>query len=292
MRKFLLAMTAMAVALTFPAGSSPKPLCGLPDCCFAMPSRPGATATLPPEPAAKPASELEPLARHLKELAETRLQQYLPREQDRAGVLAFYRSRNFAPLWAAEGKPRAGQAAEFLAKVAADGLDPADYPMPKFDDADPAKLAANELTTTNSVLTFARHASIGRVAFSRASGAVYYDHKAPGAAEVLGRLAESTNIGVTLDAFNPQHPAYKALKAQLAAVRGGKSDGSTTTAVRRRTKTQERPGGKPSPGGRSRPKIRSSTTKPTAGRSPPPPTPSSPTSSAGVGCRTISATPM
>ena len=61
----------------------------------------------------KPASvELGPVGQQLKELTETRLQQYVPREQDRAGVLAFYRNRNFAPLWAAEGKaqPKAEQA--------------------------------------------------------------------------------------------------------------------------------------------------------------------------------------
>ena len=144
--------------------------------------------------------------------------------QDRAGVLAFYQNRNFAPLWAAEGKaqPKAAQATGFLAKVAADGLDPADYPAPKFDNADPVKLAADELTMTNSVLTFARHASIGRVAFTRVSGAVYFDHKAPDAAEILSKLADSTDVRATLDAFNPQHPAYKALKAQLAAARSGK----------------------------------------------------------------------
>jgi murein L,D-transpeptidase YcbB/YkuD len=148
----------------------------------------------------------------------------VPREQDRAGVLAFYRGRNFAPLWAAEGKaqPKTGEASGFLAKVAADGLDPADYPAPTFDNADPAKLAADELTMTNSVLTFARHASIGRVAFTRVSGAVYFDQKAPDAAEVLGKLADSADVRAALDSFNPQHPAYKALKAQLAAARSGK----------------------------------------------------------------------
>jgi murein L,D-transpeptidase YcbB/YkuD len=165
-----------------------------------------------------------PVGQQLKELAETRLQQYLPREQDRAGVLAFYRKRNFDPLWTAEGLilPKAEQAAGFLAKVGADGLDPADYPAPKFDNPDPARLGADELTMTNAVLTFARHASIGRVAFTRVSGAVYFDQKAPDAAEVLGKLADSTDVRATLDAFNPQHPTYKALKAQLAAARSGK----------------------------------------------------------------------
>jgi murein L,D-transpeptidase YcbB/YkuD len=165
-----------------------------------------------------------PVGQQLKELIESRLQQFVPREQDRAGILIFYRNRNFVPLWAPDAnvQPKAEQAAGFLAKVAADGLDSADYPTPKFDNADPAKLAADELTMTNSVLTFARHASIGRVAFTRVSGAVYFDQKAPDAAEVLSKLAESSDVRSTLDAFHPHHPAYNALKAQLAAARSGK----------------------------------------------------------------------
>ncbi len=59
------------------------------------------------------------------------------------------------------------------------------------------------------------------MAFTRVSGAVYYDQKAPNAADVLGQLAASTDVRATLDAFNPQAPGYKALKAQLAAIRSG-----------------------------------------------------------------------
>ena len=107
------------------------------------------------------------MAAQLKELVETKLSQYVPREQDRAGVLTFYKARNFAPVWIASGKPapRTEQAKAFLKGVAADGLDPADYATPGF--IDPAKLAADELALTNSVITFARHASIGRVAFTK-----------------------------------------------------------------------------------------------------------------------------
>src|SRR5206468_2747618 len=98
--------------------------------------------------------------------------------------------------------------------VAAEGLDPADYPTPAFG-TDPQKLAADELALTNSVITFARHASIGRVAFSRVSGAIYFDQKAPGSADVLGNLSGSSDVRTALDAFNPQSPQYKALKVQL-----------------------------------------------------------------------------
>ncbi len=45
-------------------------------------------------------------------------------------MLAFYRKRDFAPLWAAENKaqPKAEQASGFLVSVGTEGLDPADYP--------------------------------------------------------------------------------------------------------------------------------------------------------------------
>jgi murein L,D-transpeptidase YcbB/YkuD len=183
----------------------------------------------PTEQATKPVDDMKPaiaaedaaLADQLRDLVEGKLSQFVPKEHDRAGVLAFYRSRNYAPLWIAGGKaaPRTQQALEFLRGVEADGLDPADYPVPAFTDSNPDKLAAAELTLTNSVVTFARHASIGRTAFSRVSGAVWYDQKAPNPADVLGKLAESGDVRATLDGYNPQAPAYKALKAELAAVR-------------------------------------------------------------------------
>jgi murein L,D-transpeptidase YcbB/YkuD len=190
-----------------------------------------------PAEAAKPAEQAAPVvaapalspedaavAAQLKELLETKFSQSVPREQDRAGVLAFYKARDFAPLWIAAGKPapRADQAKSFLKGVEADGLNPADYATPAFTD--PAKLATDELALTNSVVTFSRHASIGRVAYTRVSGAVYYDRKAPNAADVLGKLTDSTDVRATLDAFNPQSQAYKALKAQLVEARSGKAE--------------------------------------------------------------------
>jgi murein L,D-transpeptidase YcbB/YkuD len=257
MHKFLLATTAAALALTFSGQANAEPakipvaattmappettttddLVFSKDADQAKPidkpadrAAPGETA----QPEAKPApamvtqslsAEDTAVADRLRDLAENKLQQYVPQAQDRAGVLAFYRARSFAPIWTASGKPapRLEQASAFLRGVAADGLDPADYPVPSFGDAAADKLAADELTLTNSIVAFARHASIGRVAFTRVSGAVYFDQKAPNAANVLTKLVESTDIRATLDAFNPQAPQYKALKAQLADVRSGKS---------------------------------------------------------------------
>ena len=246
MRKLLLATTAAALALTFATAAGAEPNKVVPTATTVAPPEttttdglvfskdanqakpidkpgsrmaPSGQAEQPTKPveAAEPAAptaaiptlsaEDAAVAAQLKELVETKFSQSVPREQDRAGVLAFYKARNFAPIWIVSGKPapRADQAKAFLKGVAADGLDPADYPAPGF--ADPAKLAADELTLTHSVITFARHASIGRVAFTRVSGAVYYDQKAPNPADVLGKLIESTDVRAMLDSFNPQAPA-------------------------------------------------------------------------------------
>ena len=108
---------------------------------------------------------------------------------------------------------------DFLHGVAADGLDPKDYPTPTFADHSPERLAADELALTNSVATFVRHASTGRVAFSRVSGSIYFDLKSPDLQQVLEKIASSHDIAATLDSFNPQQPQYKELKAALARVR-------------------------------------------------------------------------
>ena len=55
----------------------------------------------------------------------------------------FYSARDYAPLWITDGKvnERAQAAMAYLAGVDADGLDPADYPVPNFASlADPAAL--------------------------------------------------------------------------------------------------------------------------------------------------------
>src|SRR6185436_9646331 len=117
MRKFLLATTAAAVALTF----SGRVFAETDHTLFSLrrfvqdQSQKTGSQTAAGEKAAQPADQsatpASAVGQQLKELAETKLQQYVPREHDRTGVLAFYRNRNFAPLWAADGKaqPKAEQ---------------------------------------------------------------------------------------------------------------------------------------------------------------------------------------
>ena len=162
------------------------------------------------------------LAGQLRDLIETNLQRYVLRQQDRASVEAFYTKRDFAPIWIGTGRPlpRALQAVDFLHGLAADGLDPNDYPTPRFTNADPGRLAAEELVLTASIARFVRHASTGRVAFTRVSGSIYFDLTAPDLEQALEQIASGDDVGAILDAFNPQQPEYKALKAELALARG------------------------------------------------------------------------
>src|SRR5882672_7758571 len=140
----------------------------------------------------------------------------------KAPVEAFYAARNHAPIWVDNGaaNARGKAAATYLAGVSADGLDPNDYPVPSFANADAGALAESELKFTATVLTYARHAQIGRVHYSRVSADIVYDLVAPEPGAVLAKLADAKDTAAALDSFNPPHAGYKALKAKLAEARG------------------------------------------------------------------------
>jgi murein L,D-transpeptidase YcbB/YkuD len=191
-------------------------------------AQPAVTAAPQPatsETASAPAAEVpaDPVAVKLKEIITTKLSRFVDRKDDRPGVESFYAARQYAPLWTDQGALNArGQAAiKYLAGVAVDGLDASDYPAPNFKaGTDPQTLAEAELKLVDSVLTFARHAAVGRVHFSRVSADIFYNQPAPEPAKVLEKLASAGDAGQALDSYLPQHHAYKALKAKLAELRG------------------------------------------------------------------------
>jgi murein L,D-transpeptidase YcbB/YkuD len=117
----------------------------------------------------------------------------------------------------------------YLGGVAADGLDPTDYPVPNFASlADPVALAEAEINLTTSVITYAHHAQIGRVHWSRVSGDIFYDQSAPDPGDVLAAMAQAKDAGQALDAYEPHAEAYLALKTKLAEVRAGQRDSDKT----------------------------------------------------------------
>jgi len=166
-----------------------------------------------------------PVAEQMRELISSRLDRLVPGRQERAAVEAFYRGRGFAPLWIDNGRPgeRMKAAAARLRAADADGLEPGDYVTPdlgKMMTAEASALAEAELKLTNTVLTFARHAQSGRVTPSRISPNIDFATPAPEPADVLTKLAEAQDVGKALDAFNPPHDGFRALKAKLAELRG------------------------------------------------------------------------
>jgi len=191
-----------------------------------------ATAPLAATPVAPTVVDADaPIAEQLQNLVNAKFDGIIGNKQDRIIIEAFYSGRNYAPLWINDGKPnaRAKAAIAYLGHVDADGLDPADYPAPDFGAlTDPAALAEAEIWLTMSVLSYAHHAQVGRVHWTRVSGDIFYDRQAPELADVLADMVSATDVGEALAAYEPQDPAYLALKAKLAELRAGKGNAGKT----------------------------------------------------------------
>ena len=179
-----------------------------------------------PEATPAPAVAVDPIAEQLRNLASGKFDRVIGNKKERASLEAFYAGRNYAPVWITDGSAnaRAAAAVAYLGQVDADGLDPADYPVPNFASlSDPAALADAEIRLTTSVVTYAHHAQIGRIHWSRVSADIYYDVKAPEPAAVLADILEAKDVGEALAAYEPHAAEYLALKAKLAEIRGGRS---------------------------------------------------------------------
>jgi murein L,D-transpeptidase YcbB/YkuD len=167
------------------------------------------------------------IAEKLRELITSKqFDRLVPRKADRAGIEAFYSGRNYEPLWVSGNaiNDRAKAAAGYLAQADAVGLDPNDYPVPAFNSGNVEALAEDELKLTASALTFARHAQIGRIHFTRVGSDIQYDLVAPDPAAVLAKLADGNDAGKVLDSFNPPQAGFKALRAKLAELRKGPAE--------------------------------------------------------------------
>ena len=186
----------------------------------AAPSAAPATAAEAP---AAPASADTQVADQLRELITgKKLDRLVARKDERAGVDQFYKARGYKPLWLADGKAdaQAKAAIAYLAQVDTVGLDPQDYPVPDFAAAmTPEDQAAAELKFTNSVLTYARNAQIGRIHFSRVNNDIDFKLNAPEPASVLGKLAEGGDVAAALDSYNPPQQGFNALRQALAELR-------------------------------------------------------------------------
>jgi murein L,D-transpeptidase YcbB/YkuD len=202
----------------------------------AAPAPVTAAPAVAPAPAPVMANADQPVMDALRDLISTRLSRLIERKAERTAIEAFYSSRDYAPIWfGINGQSeRAKQAMAHLRNADADGMDPTDYPLPNVATAaTPAALAEAEMRLTESVLDYARQATLGRVHYSRVSGDIFYEQVAPQPLDVLSKLASGKNAEEVLDSYQPQHAAYKALRKKLAEIRGKSSNADAPAQIAR-----------------------------------------------------------
>ena len=138
-------------------------------------------------------------------------------------VSTFYEARAFEPVWVRAGA-LTDVAAALIARLGAaeaDGLEASAYALP--DDLNEAKRdldagTAARLERAISVLLvlYADHAQAGRVQPSSLSKFITAKPERPDPVAVLTALAASTDPVADLDAFNPPHDGFQALRRKLA----------------------------------------------------------------------------
>ena len=224
------AVLALAVAAPVLAAAAPgrsEAAAPIPTPAPARESRPAAAPQTPDDAGIK--STLQKIFTDSDTQIAERLRALVTAKQterrfDHAGeyraVAKFYAARNYAPLWSKDGQidARAKEVTARLKDAAADGLDPADYPAPNFT-GDAEALARDDLKLTHSMLTYARHLAVGRIAPTRVLAEVDYGDHTPEPADILREVTRAADAGAALERFNPPHEGFRALKAKLAELR-------------------------------------------------------------------------
>ena len=155
----------------------------------------------------------------LQALIPSDLSRFVDRKPEQAAAQSFYQARNYQPIWtgSSEALKRAEGAIAFLRNVKSEGLEPRDYPAPDVSaNLTEEQAAKAELQLTGSILRYARHASSGRVSYTRVSASILYPDHAADPAEVLNKVASAQDMTAVLQSFEPQQPGFVALKAALA----------------------------------------------------------------------------
>ncbi len=139
---------------------------------------------------------------------------------ERKAIEKYYAARRYAPQWIHDGRLTASAktAIARLKNASADALDAADYPVAEFAGSADA-LAAADVQLTHSVMTFARHLAVGRIAPTRVSAEVDYGDHTPDPAEILKKVLEARDVNAALDSYEPPTDRFRALKAKLAELR-------------------------------------------------------------------------
>jgi len=182
------------------------------------PSDPAAAVLSPGSLTGEPSTAPQ-AASKLQELVSGSLSNFVDRKPEQSAAESFYQARNYQPIWTGspEALKRAEGAIAFLHNVKSEGLEPRDYPTPDLSaNLTEEQAAKAELQLTGSVLRYARHASSGRVSYTRVSASILYPDHAADPVEVLNKVAAAQDIDAALQGFEPQQPEFVALKAALA----------------------------------------------------------------------------
>jgi len=148
--------------------------------------------------------------------------------KEREAILAFYALGDFKAIWI---KDRAwtAPARAVIARLKAadqDALDPAAYAVPALGVTargdSPADLAEADLKLSVASVLYARDARGARIEPSRLSRLITPKLDLPAADAVLTTLASASDPGAALEAYNPPHAGYQALKRKLAEVRANR----------------------------------------------------------------------
>ena len=148
------------------------------------------------------------------------------------GTRAFYEATGYAPAWIENGEPTA-RARSLLAlaeRAGEHGLDPGRF-RKLAEAARTASPETREAALSLLAAQYARDARGGRINPLQVSRLITATPSLPDTAALLAELKAATNPAAALEAWNPRHAGYLALKSQLAALRASDLTSSLTPAA-------------------------------------------------------------
>ncbi|SON57222.1 murein L,D-transpeptidase [Hartmannibacter diazotrophicus] len=153
-------------------------------------------------------------------------------------VTEFYAARANAPVWTDQGRitDRGRSVIATIRDASEDGIDPRHFDLPTIPE-DAAMPTSNWATAeidvklTVAVLDYAKRAMSGSVAPSQISDMITRRPPQVDPQEALTRLADATDPGAVLEAFNPPQDGFRRLRAKLAEVRQQDREATPVTVI-------------------------------------------------------------
>lgn len=155
----------------------------------------------------------------------------LPIKQRREALQAYYHESNGALLWL--GSKRASALVARLKAAESDGLDPKDYPSKQLAElntlsatTDKRGLAIVELYFSAAFLEYASDLKVGRFLPNKVDPNFFLKGRSIDQLAALKSLAQAASLDKFLAGWQPSHPIYAALRAELSryhafAAKGG-----------------------------------------------------------------------